>query len=154
MLLNCDFGEDSWESLGQQGDPTSPSWRRSVLSVHWKVWCWSWNSNTLATWCEELTHWKRPWFWESLKVGGKGDDRGWHGSMTSPTRWTSVWVNLGVGDGQGTWRAAVHGVAKSGLNWTEKWLVAEGWDVPVIKELGRVSLHGCVFCIEGLTDCV
>ena len=35
--------------------------RRSVLSVHWKDWCWSWNSNTLATWCNELTHWKRPW---------------------------------------------------------------------------------------------
>ena len=24
-ILNCGFGEDSWESLGQQGDPTSPS---------------------------------------------------------------------------------------------------------------------------------
>ena len=24
MLLNCGVGEDSWESLGQQGDPTSP----------------------------------------------------------------------------------------------------------------------------------
>ena len=60
MLLNCGIGEDSWESLGLQGDPTSPSWRRSVLSVHWKDWCWNWNSNTLATSCEELTHWKRP----------------------------------------------------------------------------------------------
>ena len=47
-----------------------------------KDWCWSWNSNTLATWCEELTHLKRPWCWERLKVGGEGDDRewevGWH----------------------------------------------------------------------------
>ena len=41
----------------------------------WKDWCWSWNSNTLATWCEELTHLKRPWFWERLRAGGKGDDR-------------------------------------------------------------------------------
>ena len=32
--------------------------RRSVLNIHWKDWCWSWNSNTLATWCKELTHWK------------------------------------------------------------------------------------------------
>ena len=39
-------------------------------------WCWSWSSNTLATWCEELTHWKRPWCWERLKAGGDGDDRG------------------------------------------------------------------------------
>ena len=38
--------------------------RKSPLSVHWKDWCWSWNSNTLATWCEELTHLKRPWCWE------------------------------------------------------------------------------------------
>ena len=43
-------------------------------NIHWKDWCWSWNSNTLATWCEELTHLKRPWFWERLKAGGEGDD--------------------------------------------------------------------------------
>ena len=42
-----------------------------------KDWCWSWNFNTSATWCEELTHWKRPWFWKRLKAGGEGDDRGW-----------------------------------------------------------------------------
>ena len=36
MLLNCGAGEDSCKSLGLQGDPTSPSLRRSVLSVHWK----------------------------------------------------------------------------------------------------------------------
>ena len=76
MLLNCGVGEDSWESLGLQGDPTSPSWRKSVLSIHWKDWCWTWNSNPLATWCEELTRLKRPWCWERLKVGGEGDKRG------------------------------------------------------------------------------
>ena len=54
---------------------------------------WSWNSNPLATWYEELTHWKRPWSWERLKVGGEGDNRGWAGWMTSPTQWTWVWVN-------------------------------------------------------------
>ena len=93
MLLNCDIVEDSWESLGLQGDPTSPSWRKSVLSIHWKDWCWSWNSNTLATWCEELTHLKRPWWWERLKAG-EGDDRGWwDGWMVSSTKWTWVWTN-------------------------------------------------------------
>ena len=55
--------------------------------------CWSWNSNTLATWCEELTHWKRPWCWERLRAGGEGDDRGWDGWMASPTKWTGVWIN-------------------------------------------------------------
>ena len=37
MLLNCGVGEDSWESLGLQGDPTSPSKRKSVLGDHWKT---------------------------------------------------------------------------------------------------------------------
>ena len=94
MLLNCGVGEDSWESLGLQGDPTSPSYRRSVLNIHWKNWCWSWNSNTLPTWCEELTHLKRPWCWERLRAGGEGDNRGWDGWMASPTQWTWVWVDF------------------------------------------------------------
>ena len=85
MLLNCESGEDSWESLWLQGDPTSPS-RSSVLDVHWKDWYRSWNFNPLATWCKELTHWKRLWCWERLMGGGEGDDRGW---------WTRVWLNPG-----------------------------------------------------------
>ena len=64
-------------------------------SVHWKSWCWSWNSNTLATWCKKLTHWKRPWCWERLRAGGEGDNRGWDGWMASPAQWTWVWVNSG-----------------------------------------------------------
>ena len=51
----------------------------------------SWNSNTLATWCE-LTHWKRPWCWERLKAGGEVGDRGWDGWMASPI-WTWVWAS-------------------------------------------------------------
>ena len=51
--------------------------------------------NTLATWCEELNHWKRPWCWEWFKAGREGDDRGWDGWMASPTQWTWVWVNSG-----------------------------------------------------------
>ena len=66
---------------------------RSGLGVHWKDWCWSWNCNNLATWCEQLTQWKRPWCWERLRAGGEGDDRGWDGRMASPTRWTWVWVD-------------------------------------------------------------
>ena len=50
-------------------------------------------TRTLATSCEELTHWKRLWCWEGLGAGGKGDDRGWDGWMASPTRWMWVWVN-------------------------------------------------------------
>ena len=61
----------------------------------WKDWRWSWNSDTLATGYEELTHLKRPWCWERLRAGGEGDDRGWDGWMASPTRWMWVWVNSG-----------------------------------------------------------
>ena len=50
----------------------------------------------LAPWFEELTHLKRPWCWERLKVGGEGDDRGWDGWMASPTQWRWVWVNSGI----------------------------------------------------------
>ena len=93
MLLNCGVGEGSWESLGLQRDPTSPSKRKTVLDVHWKDWCWSWNSNIWAIWCKELTHWKRPWCWERLRAGGEGDNRGWVGWMASLTQMMWVWVN-------------------------------------------------------------
>ena len=94
MLLNCGVGEDSWESHGLERDSTSPPERKSVLNIHWKDWCWSWNSNTWATWCKELTHLKIPWCWERLKAG-EGDNRGWDGWMASLTQWTWVWVNSG-----------------------------------------------------------
>ena len=63
------------------------------MGVHWKDWCWSWNSNNWGTWCEELTHLKSPWCWEGLGAGGDGEDRGWDGWMESLTQWTWVWVN-------------------------------------------------------------
>ena len=121
MLLNCNVGENSWESLGLQGDPTSPFWRRSTLGFPWKDWCWSWNSSTLATWCEELTHLKRPWHWERLKVGEEGDDREWDGWMASLTRWTWVWASS-----KSWWWTGRPGVLQSResdmterLNWTK-----------------------------------
>ena len=55
--------------------------------------CWSWNSSTLATSCEELTHWKKLWCWEGLGAGGEGDNRGWDGWMASLAQWMWVWVN-------------------------------------------------------------
>ena len=76
--------------------------RMSVLNIHWKDWCWSRNFNTLATWCKELTHLKRSWCWERLKVGREGDGRGWDGWIASLTQWTWVWASLRVGDGQGS----------------------------------------------------
>ena len=66
-----------------------------ILNIYWKDWCWNWNSNTLVTWCEELTHWKRSWCWERLRAGGEGGDRGWDGRMASQTQCTWVWVSSG-----------------------------------------------------------
>ena len=117
MLLNCGVGEDSWESLGLQGDQTSQSYRKSVLNIHWKDWCWIWSSNTLATWCEELTHLKRPWCWERLKAR-EGVDRRRGGWMASLTWWTWVWASSRNG-----WWTGKPGVLQSmglqrvGHNW-------------------------------------
>ena len=94
MLLNCGVGEDSWESLGQQGDPTSPLWRRSALLFLWREWCWS---ETPVLWPPHAKSWltgkdsdqKRLW----LGAGEERDGRGWYGWMASLTRWTWVWVN-------------------------------------------------------------
>ena len=60
--------------------------RKSTLNIHWKDCCWSWSSNTLATWCKEH-HWKRPWYWERFRAGEEGGDRGWDGWMASLTQW-------------------------------------------------------------------
>ena len=128
MLLNCGVGEDSWEFLGLQGDPTSPFWRRSVLGVLWKDWCWSWNSNTLATWWEELTHLKRPWCWEGWGQEEKGTTEdemaGWHHQFyVHEFGWTP-----GVGDGQGgpaccdLWGHKESDTTER-LNWTEHVLI-------------------------------
>ena len=108
MLLNCGVGEGFWESCGHQGDQTSQYSRKSTLNIHWKNWRWSWSYNTLATWCEEPTHWKRPWCWERLKAGGEGGDRGWDSWMASPTPWTWIWMNSGR-----SWRTEEPGVLQS-----------------------------------------
>ena len=71
-ILNCGVAEDSWESLGVQGDQTSESSRKSILNSHWKDWCWSWSSNGLVTWWEKLTYWKCPWCWERWRQEEKG----------------------------------------------------------------------------------
>ena len=74
----------------------------SFLNIDWRDWCWSWNSNTLATWCEEVTYWKRPWCWERLKAGGGEDNRGcsigWHHRLNEH-EFEQV---LGIGVGKGS----------------------------------------------------
>ena len=113
-----------------------------ILGVNWKDW-WSWNSNTLASWCEELTHLKRPWCWERLKAGREGDDRGWDGWMASVTQWTWVWVSSGswwwtgrpgVLQSMGSQRVRHNWVTE--LSWTESWFTFCGGEHCCLNEVG------------------
>ena len=95
MLLNCGVGEDSWKCLWSSRRSNqsilkeiSPGCSLEGMMLKLKL-------NSLATWCKELTHLKRPCCWERLRAGGEGDDRGWDGWMASPTQWTWVWLNCG-----------------------------------------------------------
>ena len=119
----------------------SPLDCKEIQSVHSKgdqslVFFESWNSNTLATSCEELTHWKRLWCWEGLGEGGEGDDRGWDGWMASLTRWTWFGWTEGVGDGQGG-LACCYSWGRKDLDTTE-WLNCTelNW-----SDLPRIDMH-------------
>ena len=116
------------------------------LGVYWKDWCWSWNSNTLATWCEELTHLKRLLCKERLRTGGEGDNRGWDGWMALTTQWICIWID------SGSWWWAGRPVCCSSwghkesdtaewLNYTElKWISTK---IHEIKLLNGVSPCRC-----------
>ena len=74
-----------------------------------------------GTWCQELTHWKRPWLWERLKAGGDEDDRGWDGWMVSPTWWTWVWASS-----SSWWWTRKFGMEHS-MGVTKSWTQLSNW---------------------------
>ena len=113
MLLNCGIEEDSWESLGLQGDQTSQSWRKSTLNIQC-IGRTDVEAEAPKRWLpdSQLTHWKRPWCWKTFKAKREGDGGGWdryhHDSMDMNLSKLQQTV-----DDRKTWRAAVHGVANS-----------------------------------------
>ena len=94
MLSNCGAGELLWVAwLTRRSNQLILQEINPEYSL--EGWMLKLKLQYLATWCEELTHWKRPWCWERLRAGREGNDRGWDGWMTSSTRWTWVWVDAG-----------------------------------------------------------
>ena len=90
----------------------------------------------LATWCKELTHWKRLWCWERWRAGEQGD-RGWDGWMASQSQWTWVWANSRT-----EWRTGKPGVLQSmGSQRVEYDLVTEQEQISHVASSPHPLLH-------------
>ena len=114
------------KALSDQASSLAPHWilllrrprilvsLRGAATAFQKDWGWNWSSSILATWWEELIHWKNPWCLERLKAEGEEGVKGWGGWMAPPMQWTWTWANSGRWWEIGRpWCAAVHGVTKS-----------------------------------------
>ena len=128
MLLSCGVGEDSWEFLGLQGDETSQSSRKSILNIHWKDWCWSWNSNTLAIWSDANNWLLGKDFYEGRRRRGQWRIRG---MIASLTWWTWVWASS-----QSWWWTEKHG----GLQSVRSQRVGHDWATELLECLKTVLL--------------
>ena len=121
-VCSC-IGEDSWESPWTARISNQSILKEISPEYSLEGRCWSWSSNNLAAWCRELIHWKRPWFWEILKVG-EGDNRRWDGWMASLTQGTWVWASSGS-----SWWTGKPGMLQSMVSQRVRhnWATELGW---------------------------
>ena len=120
------------------------------------------STNTLATWCKELTPWKRHWCWERLKAGGEVDNRGWDGWMASQLDGHEFEQALEVGDGQGSlaccspWGCMqrVRHDWTTQLNWTHQCHLHITLFIACIRQcicllgIERMKQEGCYFALR------
>ena len=101
MLLNCGVGEDSWESLGLQGDPTSPFWRRSILYFFGRN---DAKAETLVLWPPHVKGWLIGKDSDAGRDLGQEEKRIKEDEMAGYHHWLDgreSECTPGVGDGQG-----------------------------------------------------
>ena len=122
--------------------------------IFWKDWCWSWNSSILATWGEEPTYLRRPWYCERLKAGGEGDDREWDGWMASLPQWTWVSKVWELVMDREAWHATVHGVGKSRTQWATELNWLPGIELTKLSELRAVGVGGWFVGYLGKSKCL
>ena len=100
--------------------------------------------SALATWCEQLTHWRRPWCWERLSTGGQG----WDGWVASLTQWTWVWANS-----RRWWRRGKPGLPQFIRSWLSDWTTTTNLNYrckqSLVKQCSKFSKPG----IEQYMNC-
>ena len=144
MFLNCDIGEDSWESLGLQGDQTNQSWifigrtdAEAEAPILWppdvKSWLIGKDHGAGKDWRQEEK--------------GKIEDEmvGWHGHEFKPA--------LGDSEGQGNMESAVHGITKSGT-WLSDWTtrMSLSFEISKLFPQTQIVLNHQDFCLVSFAN--